>query len=148
MKGFRMRHMSDMELVDAERAWILYAGANSIKVDDTKVSVKQRRAFMAGLEIALGMVDGAKARERFQTERFARAFMLAGQLYKLLTQCLMVLNNIRKRIVVGPEEKPADTLGIGQTIEVVASALKSAKTILLTLDAVQPDANGNPTNER
>lgn len=133
--------MSDMEMVDAEKEFLLFCGSH--KVEPTPAN---RLSFIKGLEFALNMADNAKVREGFQLERFRRAFMLSGQLYQLLVQCATLLNEIRKRLIVGPDSKPVDSMGIGKTIEIVATALKSAKTIILTLDKVSPDANGNPVN--
>jgi len=133
-----MRKLTDLEALDAEREFQLF---NEPRKDSPP---NEREAFMAGLQFQLGMADKARAREVFEQERFKRAWILARQMSAVSAQTILVLNNVRKRLIIGPDQKPVDTLGIGKTIETVASALKSAEKVLEILKVVQPDGNGNP----
>lgn len=133
-KPFRHIPMSISEL-EAEREWALYCEENKTKGDGT-----DKKAFMAGLRSSL--IAGTSRREKFEHERFRRAFTLAHQLHTIIGQCLTLLDNIRKRTgIVGPGGVvPADPLNIGKTIETVLVAMKHGQAALKLLDGVKIDA--------
>lgn len=133
---FRHIPMSIPQL-DAETEWQSYCDETKSKgVPATK------KAFMAGLTSTLKA--RTSRREKWESERFRRAFTLAHQLYTIITQCLVLLNNLRKSIgIVDAEGRPVDPLNIGKTIETVVVAMKHAQTALKILDEITFEKDGD-----
>lgn len=134
---FRHVPMSISEL-EAETEWQMYC-------DETKSkgAPATKKAFMAGLKSMLNAKTSK--REKWEQERFRRAFTLAHQFYTIITQCLVLMNNFRKRIeIIGPDGKTmVDSLNIGKTIETVIVAMKHGQNALKILDGAKMDAEGN-----